>query len=251
MSSWRGTSRVVATLLGLLVLAQAQKTTPGVTQKNWTVRPEWVRAHEEFLASDALEGRGSGTRDEWITATYIGSELRAFGVEPAGDDGSYVQRVELEQEVLTAPPALKAGTNPETIFEFGKDFRVFRLSGKSFSGPLQKVDLEKPGPPPEITKGAIVLATLPSEASARRAAFRQVLQFIRSGAAALLIPEAAQTSTQSSEVPKLVPRIKGIPPGEEIEINVLTLTADVAGKIAALQNGSSVNFITTTKLAEP
>jgi aminopeptidase YwaD len=30
-----------------------------------------VRAHMGFLASDAMNGRGSGTRDEWITATYI------------------------------------------------------------------------------------------------------------------------------------------------------------------------------------
>lgn len=44
-----------------------------------------VLAHEEFLASDALHGHGSGTRDEWIAATYIGSQLRQFGVDPAGD----------------------------------------------------------------------------------------------------------------------------------------------------------------------
>ena len=34
-----------------------------------------IRAHMEFLASDALNGRGSGTRDEWITATYVASFL--------------------------------------------------------------------------------------------------------------------------------------------------------------------------------
>jgi aminopeptidase YwaD len=251
MSSCRGTSRVAALLLLVLSQAHAQKTTPGHTQRNWVVRPEWVRAHEELLASDALEGRGSGTRDEWITATYIGSELREYGVAPAGDDLSYVQKVELEQEVLTAAPVLKAGTNPETTFEFGKDFRVFRLSGKSLSGPLQKIDLEKQATPPEIKKGAIVLATLPADTSARRTAFRQTLQFIRSGAAAVLIPEAAQTSTQSSELPKLAPRIKGIPAGEEMELNVLTLTPDAAGKLSALPEDSTVSFVTTTKPAEP
>jgi Zn-dependent M28 family amino/carboxypeptidase len=61
----------------------------------YRVRPEWVRAHEEFLASDALQGRGSGTRDELIAATYIGSQMRAFGIEPGGDDGGYVQRVRI------------------------------------------------------------------------------------------------------------------------------------------------------------
>src|SRR5438067_5279075 len=200
MLSCRVNSRVIALLLGLLTLAHAQRSTPPSIRKNWTVRPEWVRAHEEFLASDALEGRGSGTRDEWIAATYIGSELREFGVEPAADDGSYVQKIELEQEVLTGPPVLKAGTNPETTFEFGKDFRLFRLSGKSFSGPLQKIDLEKETALPEIKKGTIVLATLPADPAAHRAAFRQAVQLLRSGAAAVLIPEPAMTSFPSSEL---------------------------------------------------
>src|SRR5687767_10182185 len=35
-----------------------------------------VRAHLEFLASDALNGRGSGTRDELLAADYIGSQRR-------------------------------------------------------------------------------------------------------------------------------------------------------------------------------
>jgi len=243
-------SRVVVLFLGLIPFVDAQVNTPASAPQNWTVRPEWVRAHEEFLASDALEGRGSGTRDEWIAATYIGAELRQFGVEPAADEGSYVQKVELEQEVLTAPPVLKAGANPETAFEFGKDFRVFRLSGRSFSGPLQKIDIEKQAPP-EIKKGALVLVTLPADPAAHRAAFRQVLQFIRSGAAALLIPEPAQIATQSAELPKLAPRLKGVPAGQDVELNVLTLTADAANRLSSLPEGSTVNFVTATKAADP
>ncbi len=46
-----------------------------------------LRAHMDFFASDALNGRGSGSRDEWITATYIAAELRREGLEPLGDAG--------------------------------------------------------------------------------------------------------------------------------------------------------------------
>src|SRR5437879_10173475 len=46
----------------------------------------------EFLASDAMRGRGSATHDELVAATYIASELRAYGIEPAGDSGGYLQR---------------------------------------------------------------------------------------------------------------------------------------------------------------
>ena len=50
-----------------------------------------VRAHMEFLASDAMNGRGSGTRDEWLAATYAAASMRRLGLEPLGDDGGYLQ----------------------------------------------------------------------------------------------------------------------------------------------------------------
>jgi len=46
-----------------------------------------IRAHMEFLASDALRGRGSGTADELVAATYVASQLRAYGIAPAADNG--------------------------------------------------------------------------------------------------------------------------------------------------------------------
>ncbi len=60
----------------------------------------------EFLASDAMNGRGSGTRDEWIAASYIASQLRRWGLEPLGDDGGFVQAVEIARTQVTAPPVL-------------------------------------------------------------------------------------------------------------------------------------------------
>src|SRR5262245_58383614 len=44
-----------------------------------------VRAQLGFLASDAMQGRGSGTGYERIAAEYIGSQFRQFGLEPGGD----------------------------------------------------------------------------------------------------------------------------------------------------------------------
>jgi Zn-dependent M28 family amino/carboxypeptidase len=52
-----------------------------------------IRGDLEFLASDALQGRGSGTHDELLAAVYLASELRRIGIEPAGDNGSYLQKV--------------------------------------------------------------------------------------------------------------------------------------------------------------
>ena len=47
----------------------------------------------EFLASDAMQGRGSGSHDELVAAVYLASQLRQIGIEPAGDDGSYIQNI--------------------------------------------------------------------------------------------------------------------------------------------------------------
>lgn len=52
-----------------------------------------IRGELEFLASDALQGRGSGTHDELLAAVYLASELRQIGIAPAGDNGGYIQEV--------------------------------------------------------------------------------------------------------------------------------------------------------------
>lgn len=52
-----------------------------------------IRGEMEFMASDAMQGRGSGTHDELVTAVYLASELRAMGVVPLGDKGGYIQNV--------------------------------------------------------------------------------------------------------------------------------------------------------------
>ena len=72
-----------------------------------------VRGHMEFLAGDALNGRGSGTRDEWIAAEYVGAQMRRWGLEPLGDGEdeaqSFVQTIEMRTIETTAPPVLAAG----------------------------------------------------------------------------------------------------------------------------------------------
>jgi Zn-dependent M28 family amino/carboxypeptidase len=59
------------------------------------IDPEKIRAHVRFLSLDLLEGRGPGTRGGELAAEYIATQFALAGVEPAGDDGSYFQRVPL------------------------------------------------------------------------------------------------------------------------------------------------------------
>lgn len=97
----------------------------------------------EFLAGDALNGRGSGTRDEWITAAYIASLFRRWGLEPMGDDGGYVQAIQLATAQATAPPVLTAGARTLT---HGKEMLVSTLTSAKASGALRKHQAGAPVP---------------------------------------------------------------------------------------------------------
>jgi|SRR5688572_23680374 len=55
-------------------------------------RTEAIRAHMTFLASDLLEGRGTGTRGYRIAAEYVAAQFEMAGVEP-GANGGYFQEV--------------------------------------------------------------------------------------------------------------------------------------------------------------
>ena len=59
------------------------------------IDPEKIRAHVRFLSLDLLEGRGPGTRGAELAAEYIAAQFALSGLEPAGDNGTYFQKVPL------------------------------------------------------------------------------------------------------------------------------------------------------------
>ena len=58
-----------------------------------TISPERIRAHVKFLSSDLLEGRGTGQRGGDIAADYMATQFALYGLKPAGDNGTYLQKV--------------------------------------------------------------------------------------------------------------------------------------------------------------
>ncbi len=54
---------------------------------------ERIRVHVRFLSHDLLEGRGTGQRGGDIAAEYIATQFALDGLKPAGDNGTYMQRV--------------------------------------------------------------------------------------------------------------------------------------------------------------
>lgn len=86
-----------------------------------------VQAHMEFLASDLLEGREAGSRGYDIAADYVAAQFKQLGLTPAGDAGSYFQRVPMVayRPVDEGSLVLKRG-GAATPLVFGEDFVVGR-----------------------------------------------------------------------------------------------------------------------------
>ena len=68
---------------------------PAASAAAASIDPEKIRANVKFLSLDLLEGRGPGTRGAELAAEYIATQMALAGVEPAGENGTYFQKVPL------------------------------------------------------------------------------------------------------------------------------------------------------------
>jgi Zn-dependent M28 family amino/carboxypeptidase len=116
--------------LGLITSAPAGATPaqlglpPEVAAAMQGIDAERIRAHVRFLADDLLEGRGTGTRGSELAANYMATQFALYGLKPAGDNGTYFQKVAfggvhtLPATTATLQPA---GGTPITL-KLGDDF---------------------------------------------------------------------------------------------------------------------------------
>ena len=88
------------------ISAKAENSAGQLSLAHMDVNPENIRAHVRFLASDLLEGRGTGQRGGDVAAEYIATVLSTYGLKPLGDNGSYLQKV----------PMVGVQTKPESTF---------------------------------------------------------------------------------------------------------------------------------------
>ena len=87
---------IFATALAAQNAKKTSTTIPAHIQRDMNrFSADAMRAHDRFLASDLLEGRGPGTRGDELAMQYIAAQFEAAGLEPAGDNGTYYQKVPL------------------------------------------------------------------------------------------------------------------------------------------------------------
>jgi aminopeptidase YwaD len=126
-------STFVFAVLAVLVAAPLRGQSPEITADE-------LRAHVRTLASDAFEGRGSGTAGERKAAAYIVEQLRRYGVRPGGDSGSYYQAFEFVSSVALGTTNALSLSGPGGLRRQGTvegDFRPLGFSANgNASGPL-------------------------------------------------------------------------------------------------------------------
>lgn len=217
------------------------------------IRERDIRAELGFLASDALQGRGSGTNNERLAAEYIASQFRQFGLEPGGDADSagnkdFVQRVVLEATRFSGPPSLAvtAGANTQT-WQFGRDFLVSFLRATKITGNLQVID-----PSGTPAQGAVVVVkSLNSTDTQKRQ--EMMLKARSAGAVAIALIESENNKRTreagNARLPSLPGRIAGESSGEPA-FAVIALRQESLDALAAMGDGAKVEFTGPTEAAE-
>ena len=218
---------------------------PAAQTSSWTVKTQWVRADEEFLASDALQGRGSATRDEQIAAEFVASQFGSFGLKPAAPGNSFIEKVELIAPKLDGKAEIASG---DTTLHEGADFYLLTSSGENADGKLQKIAAGDIGKT-QIAPGSVVLVT--GEPAAGLQAIRRLRGF------AFMVLQDSPAMKQAfqemlggkTRVPMRVKDVESAGPGRIG--NAAVISADAYAKLSQLADGTPVSLAVHPAPAAP
>jgi hypothetical protein len=109
-----------------LLYAQIIEDTDSVNMKN-------IKQHIEFLGSDALQGRGTGTEGEARAAMYISDQLKKNNLTPIGEKESYFQFIPMHGSVpLNSSKLLLMSANEEQVLKLGQDYVLYKTGAQTF-----------------------------------------------------------------------------------------------------------------------
>ena len=92
-----------------------------------TITAAQLRDYLYFIASDEMEGRDTPSRGLDLTAKFIAMQLSRWGFKPAGDNGTFFQKIALRRDGIDAAGAF-VDINGQR-FAYGDDF--IRITGNA------------------------------------------------------------------------------------------------------------------------
>src|SRR5688572_29431926 len=126
-----------AILFALIIFAsigigQVVRITPAQRKLAEAISADQIKNYLYFVASDAMEGRDTPSRGLDVTAEFLKMNLSRWGFKPAGDNGTYFQKIELTVETIDAVNNLLQVDG--RTYSLNADF--FRLTGNGSANAL-------------------------------------------------------------------------------------------------------------------
>ena len=91
-----------------------------------------IQRHAEFLASDSLGGRATGSPGEQIAADYLAECFRQYNLEPVGDNGTFYQKIQLHGSTPSPQSELLLyKDNDTTHLNLNSDYLLFKYGAQT------------------------------------------------------------------------------------------------------------------------
>jgi hypothetical protein len=114
------------------LIAQSPGPEPAKGVRFVQINPNELKVWLTDLASDAFQGRQAFTEGYGMAAAYVAEHLKAFGVKPMGDNGSYFQIVARKGYRITRNSSVTVDVNGTTrTFKHGDHVMFTGNSGKN------------------------------------------------------------------------------------------------------------------------
>jgi Zn-dependent M28 family amino/carboxypeptidase len=120
---------VISLLVPSVVTAQAVRVTAAERRIAETIKADQLSNWLHFVASDAMGGRDTPSQGLDITAEFLKMKLSRWGFKPAGDNGTFFQRMNIKVE--STDPAANTVKVGEEQFTLNSDFFRFMGNGSA------------------------------------------------------------------------------------------------------------------------
>ncbi|MEO7457700.1 MAG: M28 family peptidase [Gemmatimonadaceae bacterium] len=172
---------ILATVLAVLLGAEPSRASAQSLPLKHAPRPttagitvEDLMTREYIIADDSMQGRDTGRPGGLRAATYIANELKALGLAPAGDRGTYLQEIPWVRRGPDTTSTLRIG---DALLRWGTDYlplqrlgaQIF-IAGGVFGSPFAGDNVESiyGGTlgdsaiiSPEVARGKVVVFSAP------------------------------------------------------------------------------------------
>jgi hypothetical protein len=185
-------------LLPIAVYSQPKASMAKPTNGLSAIQESDIKRDLFALAGDHFRGREGGTLDELKASAWIADQLRAMGLQPAGDDGTFFQFFHIQRTRITETSRLVIGPHQLT---HGQDAFILAPAIASVDAPLVFIGKGTPDDLAKVdVKGKAVAlefsGTAPADLSYRRFLFgtmtRRAAELVKAGALAVIWVSDAQ-----------------------------------------------------------